>query len=249
MSAPVRRPLETSVLVFAMPVEPALRVLPLDDWMVIGRLGYGAQQEPATIQLFDERSSAGRHARLIATSDGVMLHDLGSTNTTLLNERRMTKPQLLQVGDQFQTGDSLFRFEHRLAGGAWPDEARPLLERVLERPEHDGARQVLADWLLARGDARGELIACQLQDTPRARARAEVLLEAHEVEWAAPLPVPVESWTFERGFLSSVRVRDVEAAQVLRRHHPLARIEPIPWTRVAWGRAGPEVSTRVQPPG
>jgi hypothetical protein len=67
---------------------------------------------------------------------------------------------------------------------------------------------------------------------PAAHARAHALLAVHELAWAAPLPVPVESWTFARGFLASVCVRDVTAAELLRKHHPLAAIEPISWEQV-----------------
>ena len=97
-----------------------------------------------------------------------------------------------------------------------------MLEAILVAPADDRPRRVLSDWLLGRGDPRGEFISCQLVTRDAARARAAKLLALHELAWLRPLPVAVESWTFARGFLATIRVRDVEAAQVLRQFHPLA---------------------------
>ena len=104
-----------------------------------------------------------------------------------------------------------------------------MLEAVLAAPADDRPRGVLADWLIERADPRGEFISCQLAGTPAASVRAAELLALYERVWLSPLPVAVESWTFARGFLASVRVRAVESAQVLRRFHPLVAIEPIEW--------------------
>lgn len=104
-----------------------------------------------------------------------------------------------------------------------------MLDEVLRAPHDDAVRLVYADWLLEHGDPRGEFIRCQLSDSAAAQARARELLEVHERSWVAPLPVPVEQWTFRRGFLDSVRVRDPAAAQVLRQLHPLTSIEPLNW--------------------
>lgn len=156
-----------------------------------------------------------------------MLHDMGSTNTTLLNGQLVRNDTLLHVGDIVVTGSTLIRFEHRLDGDPWPAGARPFLDAVLAAPDDDLPRRVLADWLLERGDLRGEFIACQLDGSSAAGKRAHALLAAHELTWLAPLPVAIERWTFARGFLSHVRARDVAAAEALRRHHPLAEIEPL----------------------
>jgi pSer/pThr/pTyr-binding forkhead associated (FHA) protein len=65
-----------------------------------------------------------------------MVHDMGSTNTTLVNGEQI-QDHFLRVGDVFQTGDSQFRFEHTLAGDPWPIGARALLEEILSCPEDD----------------------------------------------------------------------------------------------------------------
>lgn len=122
----------------------------------------------------------------------------------------------------------MLRFEHTLDHDPWPaGEARSLFSAILAAPSDDRPRRVLADWLLERGDPRGEFIVCQLATSPTERARAKKLLTQHALEWIGPLPFPVEQWTFAGGFLATVRVRDVAAAQVLRNHHPLTAIEPL----------------------
>ena len=138
-------------------------------------------------------------------------------------------PLLLHVGDCIWAGKSDLRFEHTLGGEPWAADARPLVDAILAAPGDDSPRRVLADWLSERGDPRGEFISCQLAGTVAASARADQLLSLHQLEWLRPLPVAVESWSFARGFLASVRVRDVASAEVLRRFHPLGTIEPIRW--------------------
>jgi hypothetical protein len=76
---------------------------------------------------------------------------------------------------------------------------------------------VYADWLQERGDPRGELIAvqCALHRMPPAdprrvelEEREQALLDAHEAEWRAELPLRrgVALGPFERGFVSAVEI-------------------------------------------
>ncbi len=44
------------------------------------------------------------HMRLVAQDEGMMLHDLGSTNGTYVNGRRVTAPTQLRRGDSIQIG-------------------------------------------------------------------------------------------------------------------------------------------------
>ena len=93
------------------------------------------------------------------------------------------------------------------------DEA--LLQAIRERPDDDGPRLVLADWLSERGDPRGELIVlqCRLARMDRndderrwIEARTRELLAAHEDEWRGRvLALPtVSSGYLERGFVRRV---------------------------------------------
>lgn len=45
-------------VVLACLLEPALRVMPLEDAMVLGLLGYRHVQDRGPMELFDDRSSA-----------------------------------------------------------------------------------------------------------------------------------------------------------------------------------------------
>jgi len=47
-----------------------------------------------------------QHARIDATPDGAMLHDLRSTNGTFLNGRKIEGPERLRVGDRIQFGQT-----------------------------------------------------------------------------------------------------------------------------------------------
>lgn len=53
----------------------------------------------------DEFASA-QHARIQATSDGVWIEDLGSTNGTFVNGSRVTAKRLLQPGDVVRIGET-----------------------------------------------------------------------------------------------------------------------------------------------
>jgi uncharacterized protein (TIGR02996 family) len=102
------------------------------------------------------------------------------------------------------------------------DDERRLIEQVLAAPDDDAPRLVYADWLVLRGDPRGEFIQlqCRLAAEPddanrRAMRVAEnKLLAAHEAAWLAPLraalPTPrqFEQYKFEhvRGFVEHAKL-------------------------------------------
>ena len=91
--------------------------------------------------------------------------------------------------------------------------ADALLAEIYANPSDDAPRRVYGDWLLDRGDPRGELIALQFQRrdgglTPEGHARETELLKRHGKAWLGTL-APVVSFgkgyaktTFERGFLA-----------------------------------------------
>jgi uncharacterized protein (TIGR02996 family) len=89
-----------------------------------------------------------------------------------------------------------------------------LLAEVYAEPSDRVRRQVYADFLLERGDPRGELIALQLADgrgqLDRAgQRRIRALLREHQLTWLGPLaPVLVRAGSeFRNGFLTSARIR------------------------------------------
>ena len=76
-----------------------------------------------------------------------------------------------------------------------------LLDAIDDDPDNDAPRIVYMDYLLERGDPRGEFLALQLADTDPLRQRA--LLDRHAGEWlGAAAPIIASTYRFRRGFLS-----------------------------------------------
>ena len=91
-----------------------------------------------------------------------------------------------------------------------PRSEAELLAAVHAAPDDDAPRLVFADWLLERGDDRGELITLQFQSaagsaTPAQAKQEARLLKSHLEEWLGALePVIVrKSVRFEKGFLAA----------------------------------------------
>ena len=72
----------------------------LDEELIIGR------GEKCRLVLDDTYVSTV-HARIFAKGDRYMLEDLGSTNGTYLNRKRVTSPVELQRGDQVKIGKTV----------------------------------------------------------------------------------------------------------------------------------------------
>ena len=85
-----------------------------------------------------------------------------------------------------------------------------LLTQIFRNPADTGARLVYADWLLERGDARGELIHLQCKELLDAREekRMRGLLRKHAKTWLGPVSgaTDVRSRVWDRGFLHYVRL-------------------------------------------
>jgi uncharacterized protein (TIGR02996 family) len=106
------------------------------------------------------------------------------------------------------------------------DEGAELLRQICAAPEDDAPRLVYADWLIERGDPRGELIHLQCAlGRPRHGARMLVYrrretvveesiaqLEKREAAllrkwgktWMAPLRPYIRTWAWQRGFLDNI---------------------------------------------
>jgi adenylate cyclase len=83
--------------------EPA-RVIGLSDLLTIGR-------SPTNHLILDDHKTSRKHAELRLVAGGrYRLFDLGSSNGTWLNGRRVTAPQYLVDGDQITIGDVHVRF-------------------------------------------------------------------------------------------------------------------------------------------
>lgn len=89
------------------------------------------------------------------------------------------------------------------------------LQAILESPDDDLHRMVYGDWLIDRGDRRGEFIHVQcLLDRmgrddvrrPPLEEQERQLLARHEDGWLGRLRPLLSRWTFRRGFLDAVAV-------------------------------------------
>ncbi len=74
--------------------------LEVADVTVLGR-------SPEADVLLDDPYASEFHMRLVAQENGMVLHDLGSTNGTYINGRRVTAPTTLRRGDTIQVGKTV----------------------------------------------------------------------------------------------------------------------------------------------
>jgi uncharacterized protein (TIGR02996 family) len=117
-----------------------------------------------------------------------------------------------------------------------------LIDAIRAAPDDDMPRLVYADWLMQRGDARGELIAAQCriarleregpddagEEVRRLRRRAGTLWKEHQAAWLAPLRAVLPAhYTMHRGLVEEVRFwggfKVLEVLPQLQEHAPLLR--------------------------
>ncbi len=67
--------------------------------------------DTCTIGMPDDTFVSQLHARLFRRDGGVFIEDLGSTNGTFLNGRRITAPEQVAKGDRVQIGNTVFEAE------------------------------------------------------------------------------------------------------------------------------------------
>jgi pSer/pThr/pTyr-binding forkhead associated (FHA) protein len=82
---------------------------------LVGRMRVGRADHNQVV-LADEMASR-EHAEFEVTEDEVMLHDLGSSNHTFVNEVQLTAPQPLHDGDRIRIGQSTLIFHQPQAKG------------------------------------------------------------------------------------------------------------------------------------
>ena len=72
----------------------------ISDVTVLGR-------SPEADLVLEDPYASEFHMRLVAQEHGLTLHDLGSTNGTYVNGRRVTAPTQLKRGDTIQVGKTV----------------------------------------------------------------------------------------------------------------------------------------------
>ena len=83
-----------------LPPELKGRSFPLTDEVTLGRAA-GCQVT------LDDTYASQLHARVFQRDGTVYVEDLGSTNGTYLNRRKVTGPMVLQRGDKLQIGNTV----------------------------------------------------------------------------------------------------------------------------------------------
>src|SRR5947209_4219784 len=100
---------------------------------VIGRLD--------TVDLaVNDKSISREHARLSRLRDGYVVEDLGSTNGTLVNGRRIDEAVILRPGDILTIGSVEFRFDQEVpvahsAENGWSQASEIAVHEANIRPE------------------------------------------------------------------------------------------------------------------
>ena len=80
-------------------------VFALGDEITIGRAA------TCTIGMGDDSFVSQLHARAFRDAGSAMIEDLGSTNGTYLNGKRLTAPERITKGDRVQIGNTVFEAE------------------------------------------------------------------------------------------------------------------------------------------
>ena len=85
------------------PIMPTGVVFPLEGWITVGRAA-------SSNIVLDEQFVSGAHARLVPRGQYYFVEDLGSTNGTFVNEKRVTEAQL-RIDGRLRIGETTFRYE------------------------------------------------------------------------------------------------------------------------------------------
>ncbi|MGH3650980.1 MAG: FHA domain-containing protein [Acidimicrobiia bacterium] len=95
-----RRRKEGSRVLFVRSESQQGQEFEVNDVIVLGR-------SDETDVVLDDPYASEFHMRLVAQENGMMLHDLGSTNGTYVNGRRVSAPTELRHGDTIQVGKTV----------------------------------------------------------------------------------------------------------------------------------------------
>jgi serine/threonine protein kinase len=99
----------------------------VDDELLIGR------QADDVGRLGDDVEISRRHARISRTDVDFVIEDLGSTNGTFLNGRRIDRPEILSAGDRIQVGGTTLVVQVRVPPSATVEP--PAAPEVSAQPE------------------------------------------------------------------------------------------------------------------
>lgn len=120
-----------------LPPARTLSTIVIDsDAFVIGR------RPGVSLQVSSVRVS-GRHAEILRVGDHLLIRDLGSTNGTFVNRRRVRQPTPIGDGDHIEIADLEFRLEYH----------RPQSDSVLNLKKTAACVDTMeSDWVLSQFD-------------------------------------------------------------------------------------------------
>lgn len=72
-----------------------------------GEITLGRKQD--NLFILDDQFVSGHHARIYPLNDNYVLEDLGSTNGTLLNNKRINGKAAITIGDSIKVGSTVFK--------------------------------------------------------------------------------------------------------------------------------------------
>lgn len=110
------------------------------------------RRDTADIQIKD-RAISGSHCRIsVVPNIGLMIEDLGSSNGTFIDEKRITEPRMLPIGSFMQLGDSLFKHDYRSRQSVLEEQhlegdlekASSYVQSLLPKPIKEGA--IRTEW-------------------------------------------------------------------------------------------------------
>ena len=147
--------------------------------------------------------------------------------------------------------DKLVATARKASGAGDADVLDGLYQAVYDDPDNDDPRHILADYLVERGDPRGELIALQLQPKlkPAERKRMKELLKAHGREWLGAIEPAIGKFEYRRGFVAEVNLfwRSKKSIEELVTHLAWRTVEKVtpaysmsnearetPWLHPSW---------------
>jgi hypothetical protein len=77
-------------------------VIPLNDELTIGR-------KADNLLILGDKYVSSKHARIFMKNTNYVLHDLGSTNGTLMNKKKVVDKVAIKKGDEIKIGTSIFK--------------------------------------------------------------------------------------------------------------------------------------------
>ena len=79
--------------------------------MVVGPAGVTLGRSRQCDIVLDDANVSRQHAEIRPRGGSWVLSDLGSTNGSCLNGRRIDRPEVIKPGDEIELGTSVIRFE------------------------------------------------------------------------------------------------------------------------------------------